>query len=53
MPLYKMLKKTNAFRWMDEAQEALDQLKTFLTNPRVLASPEPNEPLLLHVAATN
>ena len=38
---------------MNEAQNALERLKAFLTNPPVLTSPEPNEPLLLYTAATN
>ena len=53
LPLYKLLRKTEPFKWMDEAQVAFDKLKAFLTNPPVLASPEPGEPLLLYVAATN
>ena len=52
MPLYKLLRKTDSFQWTEEAQKALDQLKAFLTSPPVLASPEPEEPLLLYVAAT-
>ena len=52
MPLYKLLKRAEPFQWTDEAQDALDKLKALLTNPPVLASPEPNEPLLLYVAAT-
>ena len=52
MPLYKLLKRAGPFQWTDEAQDALDKLKALLTSPPVLASPEPNEPLLLYIAAT-
>ena len=32
---------------------ALDHLKTFLSSPPVLVAPDPCEPLLLYLAATN
>src|ERR1041384_7823046 len=43
MPLYRLLRKSNSFRWTDEAQSALVRLKTFLSNPPVLPAPEPGE----------
>jgi dsDNA-binding SOS-regulon protein len=52
LPLYELLKKPNSFHWMEEAQKALDELKTLITKPPVLASPEPCETLLLYIAAT-
>jgi dsDNA-binding SOS-regulon protein len=52
MPLYKLLKKSDHFLWTDEAQEALDKLRTLLTSPPVLVSPALTEPLLLYLAAT-
>jgi hypothetical protein len=33
MLLYKLLRKSDRFQWMDEAQEAFDWLKTFLAEP--------------------
>ena len=53
MALYKLLKKSDQFRWTEDAQQAFDRLKAFLTSPPVLTSPTPGEPLLLYVAATN
>jgi hypothetical protein len=47
-----MLKKSNSFRWTEEAQKTLNDLKALITNPSVLASPELGETLLLQVAAT-
>ena len=38
---------------MEEAQVALDRLKALLSSPPVLVAPEPCEPLLLYLAATN
>jgi hypothetical protein len=40
MPLYKLLKKSNTFVWTEEAQQALDNLKTLLTSAPVLITPE-------------
>ena len=37
---------------MEEAQKALDGLKALITRPPILASPKPEEPLLLYIAAT-
>jgi ethanolamine utilization protein EutA (predicted chaperonin) len=31
MPVYKLLKKSEQFQWTEEAQQALDWLKHFLT----------------------
>ena len=53
MPLYKLLKKTNAFVWTEEAQQALESLKASLTSTPILVAPERGEPLLLYVAARN
>ena len=53
MPLYKLLKKSDTFVWTEEAQVALDRLKALLSSPPVLVTPDPCEPLLLYLAATN
>nr|CAB3471350.1 unnamed protein product [Digitaria exilis] len=52
LPLYRLLRKAELFTWTAEAQEALDRLKTALTNTPILTSPKEGEPLLLYVAAT-
>ena len=52
MPLYKLLKRTDAFVWTEEAQQALDSLKTSLTLATILVAPERGEPLL-YIAASN
>ena len=33
LPLYRLLKKADHFKWTAEAQEALDMVKQFLTTP--------------------
>src|SRR3954466_15351370 len=51
--LYKLLKKADKFTWKDEADAALKQLKEILSLAPILAAPEPGEPLLIYMAATN
>jgi hypothetical protein len=52
LALYKLLKKSDQFRWTDEAQEALTGLKKLLSSPPILVALTPAEPLLLYIAAT-
>jgi hypothetical protein len=52
LPLYKLLKKSDSFRWMEETQKALDDLKALISKPLILALPEPGETLLLYVMKT-
>ena len=40
MPLYKLLKKTDAFIWTEEAQQALESLKASLTSAPILVAPK-------------
>ena len=53
MPLYKLLKKAHKFVWTEEAEHALAELKRILSSAPVLVAPEPQEPMLLYLAATN
>jgi hypothetical protein len=43
MPFFKLLKKSDKFQWTNEADLALEQLKTFLTSPPVMVPPAPKE----------
>nr|CAH67964.1 OSIGBa0142I02-OSIGBa0101B20.7 [Oryza sativa] len=52
LPLFKLLKRSGPFIWTEEAERALTQLKAYLSSPPVLVAPEPDEPLLLYLAAT-
>jgi hypothetical protein len=45
------LKKSGSLRCMEETQKALNELKSLITKPPVLALPEPSE-VLTYVAAT-
>jgi hypothetical protein len=53
LPFFKLLKKYNKFKWTDEADQALEELKTFLTTPQVMVPPAPKETLLFYISASN
>jgi len=53
LPFFKLLKASEKFSWIEEANAAFSQLKAFLTSPPILTAPQPNEDLLLYIAATN
>jgi hypothetical protein len=52
LPLYHLLKKTDRFVWIAEAQEVLDKVKELLTKALILVPPAKKEPLLLYILAT-
>jgi hypothetical protein len=49
LPFFKLLCKSGPFVWTDEAEEAFQELKQYLTSPPIMVAPEPREPLLLYV----
>jgi hypothetical protein len=51
-PLFKLLKHQEKFVWNPEADQALAQLKDFVSKPPVLTAPRKGEQLLLYLAAT-
>jgi len=53
LPFFKLLKASEKFSWTEEADAAFTHLKTFLTSSPVLTAPQPNEDLLLYIAATD
>jgi dsDNA-binding SOS-regulon protein len=52
LPFFKLLKHQKKFVWTTEADQALTQLKNFLSKPPVLMTPRKKEQLLLYLAAT-
>jgi hypothetical protein len=52
LPFFKVLKRQDKFQWMEEAEQALQDLKHHLQSPPVLTAPLPGEDLLLYIAAT-
>ncbi|XP_072146376.1 uncharacterized protein [Setaria viridis] len=53
MPLYKLLKRSDAFIWTEESQKALESLEVLLTSTPVLVMPEREEPLVLYILASD
>jgi dsDNA-binding SOS-regulon protein len=51
LPFFKLLKHQEKFVWTTEADQALAQLKDFLSKPPVLTAPRKKEQLLLYLAA--
>jgi hypothetical protein len=52
LPFFKLLKHQEKFVWTRESDQALAQLKDFLSKPPVLTAPLKGEHLLLYLAAT-
>jgi hypothetical protein len=52
LPFFKLLKKFDKFKWTDKADQALEELKTYLTTPPVMVPPAPKETLLLYISAS-
>jgi hypothetical protein len=52
LPVFKLLKHQEKFAWTREADQALSQLKDFLSKPPVLTAPRKKEQVLLYLAAT-
>jgi hypothetical protein len=53
LPFFKLLWKSGPFIRTNEAEEAFQELKRYLTSPPVMVAPEPGEPLLLYIVATS
>jgi hypothetical protein len=52
LPFFKLLKHQEKFVWTKEADQALTQLKDFLSKPLVITAPRKQEQLLLYLAVT-
>ncbi|XP_070005152.1 uncharacterized protein [Nicotiana sylvestris] len=49
-PIFKLLKKDVAVRWIDDCQKAFDRIKDYLSKPPVLVPPKPCRPLFLYLS---
>ncbi|XP_070010035.1 uncharacterized protein [Nicotiana sylvestris] len=49
-PIFKLLKKDAAIKWMDDCQKAFDRIKDYLSKPPVLVPPEPGRLLFLYLS---
>ena len=52
LPLFTLMEQKGPFEWTQEADEAFQDLKKYLTSPPVMVAPRPLEPLVLYLAAT-
>jgi hypothetical protein len=50
---FKLLKKQDKFQWTQEAQEAFEDLKKYLTTPPTLVALEPHKNLQLYISTTS
>jgi hypothetical protein len=53
LPFFKVLRGPGTFKWGSEKQEAFDELKDYIQNLPMLASPQPDRPLILYVLAAH
>nr|XP_016482787.1 PREDICTED: uncharacterized protein LOC107803560 [Nicotiana tabacum] len=49
---FSLLKKKNNFEWIPECQQALKDLKRYLSSPHLLSKPEEGEQLLIYLAVS-
>jgi hypothetical protein len=52
LPFFKVLRCSDSFEWESEQQEAFDALKDYIQKLPTLASPQPDQLLILYVFAT-
>jgi hypothetical protein len=50
---FKLLKKIDKFKWIEEAKEAFESLKVYLTLSPILTPPKKHEDMMLYIAATS
>ena len=53
LPFFKLLKVSKRFSWLEEADMAFEQLKLFLMKPPIMTVSQPDETLLIYIAATS
>jgi hypothetical protein len=53
LPFFKLLKKTGKFEWIEEAKEAFESLKAYLTSSPVLTPPKKHEDMMLYITTTS
>ena len=53
LPLYRLLRHTDHFEWMDAATTRLEEIKNLLAGNPILASPSVRVPVLLYISAAH
>ncbi|KAL2248189.1 UNVERIFIED_CONTAM: Retrovirus-related Pol polyprotein from transposon [Sesamum indicum] len=52
LPFFKALRKPKSFAWTPECEQALQELKEYLTKPPLLANPKSGETLFLYLGVS-
>ncbi|KAL0416592.1 UNVERIFIED_CONTAM: Transposon Ty3-G Gag-Pol polyprotein [Sesamum latifolium] len=52
LPLFKILRKAEAFSWTSECQGAFDELKKYLSKPPLLTKPRDKEALYMYLSTS-
>ena len=52
LPFFKLLKSSTRFVWDEQCEKAFADLKTYLSSPPLLVSPEVGEKLYVYIAAS-
>ena len=53
LPLYRLLRCTDHFKWTDAATAGLEEIKVLLASNPILAAPSVGEHILLYISATH
>jgi hypothetical protein len=53
LPFFKLLKKIGKFEWTEDAKEAFESLKVYLTSSPILVPPKKNEDIMLYISTTS
>jgi hypothetical protein len=51
LPFFKLMRGSSPFTWTEEAEQAFQEMKQYLTSLLVLVAPDPGEMLFLYLAA--
>jgi hypothetical protein len=52
LPFFKLLKAKEKFVWTPKADKSFAELKSFLTMPPIMTTPQPDKTLLIYIVAT-
>jgi hypothetical protein len=52
LPFFKLMRGSGPFTWAEEAEQAFQEMKQYLTSLLFLVAPDPGETLFLYLAAT-
>jgi hypothetical protein len=53
LPFFKLLKKSDKFKWTEEANKTFEKLKTYLTSSPILTPLKKNKDVMLYITTTN